>query len=398
MNVSVSARETVLSLWKSYLLSQLATDIMLGEVADGLYIERIDPASVRQMKKWYPHNAHEAAAADIGFSDDIEQVLDNLHEQPRSMHPYDTLLSRMSDDDIGNTLFDQIAAHTKRYPADMVTKSPYMAAIPASEETSGAITLGSYTYMPGEFFQTYHENFEPAAPFHYGTIGYFDKEVTVPVIYENGNVWMSIVVSEIESMRAPIEKAKGKVITYGLGLGYYPFMASEKENVESVTIIERNPDVIAVFKKVILPHFPHKEKIRIIQADAFQYIEQQKDGEYDIAFANFWDGFYDGLALYMDFVPRCEKFTKTDFDFWIEICFLDYFFRPAALEALMAAAAHPVTLAEDKKAVKKLQAAFAKFLSSDPITLRMEEDILSFLSNEYLIPKMRAFAEGYTKQ
>lgn len=71
---------------------------------------------------------------------------------------------------------------------------------------------------------------------------------------------MSLVMSEIESMEEPLRLARGKVITYGLGLGYYAFMAAQKETVDSVTIVEMNPSIIKIFNDVLLPQFPHKEK------------------------------------------------------------------------------------------------------------------------------------------
>lgn len=392
MNLSAAAKDAILSLRDSYLLSQLSTDIMLGEVAGGLYIERMEPSFAEQMKKIYPASAHEAAAVDIGFSDDIEETLEALHAGDPSMHPFDTLLARMTDDEIGDALFDAILSHTRRCPAREVTGSPYLSAVPLQERESGKVRLGSYTYMPGEFFQTYHDGFEPGAPFHYGTIGYFDEPVTVPVMYENGRVWMSIVESEIASMQRPLANAKGHVITYGLGLGYYPFMASEKEEVQSVTVIERNPDVISIFKSALLPHFPHREKIRILRDDAFRYIKTQKDGAYEYGFADFWGGLYDGLALYMDFIPHCKRFQETSFDFWIESCFLESFFRPAALQALMTCAGHSAAAVTGDRAAKKIQAAFAAYLLQDSLSLSSYDEVLAFLSNDALIPKVRAFA------
>ena len=68
--------------------------------------------------------------------------------------------------------------------------------------------------------------------------------------------------------------AFGNVLTFGLGLGYYAYMVSEKESVESVTIVEMNEDVIQLFKKYVLPQFKNAEKIKIIKADAFEYAQQ----------------------------------------------------------------------------------------------------------------------------
>lgn len=87
-------------------------------------------------------------------------------------------------------------------------------------------------------------------------------------------------------------------------------MASEKEEVESVTVVEMNRDVISLFKRNILPQFPNKEKIRIIEADAFAFIEKQEDGIYDTAFSDFWSGVDDGLDLYLRFMAKTARFAK----------------------------------------------------------------------------------------
>ncbi len=70
-------------------------------------------------------------------------------------------------------------------------------------------------------------------------IGYFDGEFEYPAILENNRLWMSITPNEIETMKEPIDRAVGKVLTYGLGLGYYAYMVSEKDNVDSITVVEK---------------------------------------------------------------------------------------------------------------------------------------------------------------
>ena len=60
---------------------------------------------------------------------------------------------------------------------------------------------------------------------------------------------MLITPNEIETMKKSISEATGNVLTYGLGLGYYAYMVSMKENVESVTIVEKDKEIIDLFKK-----------------------------------------------------------------------------------------------------------------------------------------------------
>lgn len=148
-------------------------------------------------------------------------------------------------------------------------------------------------------------------------LGTFDHRFRFPCIREDGTTWMSITPNEILTMKEPIEKARGKVITFGLGMGYYAFMASEKEDVESVTVVEREKDVIDLFSSFILPQFPHKEKIRIIQADAFDCVADLKDGDYDFCFADLWQGVSD-CVTYLRMKTACNRFQKMETSYWIE--------------------------------------------------------------------------------
>jgi spermidine synthase len=101
---------------------------------------------------------------------------------------------------------------------------------------------------------------------------------------------MSITPNEIETMKGPIDKALGNVLTFGLGLGYYAYMTSQKDNVESITVVESNEDVIDLFNKCVLPQFGNaQKKIKIIKADAFEYAQNYiYNGKYDFVFTDLW--------------------------------------------------------------------------------------------------------------
>ena len=89
-------------------------------------------------------------------------------------------------------------------------------------------------------------------------LGFFTSSFRFPAIYENDILWMSVTPNEINTMKEPIDNAFGKVLTFGLGLGYYSYMVSLKNNVESVTIVEKNQNVINLFNKHILPLYKTK--------------------------------------------------------------------------------------------------------------------------------------------
>jgi len=154
-------------------------------------------------------------------------------------------------------------------------------------------------------------------------MGFFDEPFEFLAVAEKGVTWMSITPNEIETMREAIDASHGRVITLGLGLGYFAYMASIKANVESVTIIETNPQIITMFQKYILPQFPSPEKIRIIRQDAFDYVAKtMTPSDFDFAFVDLWHGGEDGLPLYLQMKKWERKFPQTTFAYWLETSLL----------------------------------------------------------------------------
>jgi hypothetical protein len=145
-------------------------------------------------------------------------------------------------------------------------------------------------------------------------IGYFNEEYNYPAILENNREWMLITPNEINTMQVPIENANGNVLTYGLGLGYFAYMISLKENVNKITIIENNEDIINIFKKYLLPQFKFKNKIEIINDDALNYATKKLN--YDYVFVDIWHDPSDGIDLYLKFKKLEVKGIK--YDYWIE--------------------------------------------------------------------------------
>lgn len=145
-------------------------------------------------------------------------------------------------------------------------------------------------------------------------IGYFKKEYEYPSILENGRIWMLITPNEIETMKKPIKESHGNILTYGLGLGYFAYMTSIKSEVKTVTIIEKDKKVIELFQKHILPQFEHKEKITIINEDAYKYASTRP--KYDYVFIDIWHDPSDGVESY----KKLKKLERPDvkYSYWIE--------------------------------------------------------------------------------
>ncbi len=150
-------------------------------------------------------------------------------------------------------------------------------------------------------------------------IGFFDTDFSYPAVMEDGHEWMAIKPNETATIRFAVDAAHGKVVTFGLGMGYYPYLVHLKPDVESITIVERSAEVINLFRTHILPQFPNPEKVVIVQSDAFEYAEHKMLAEqFDYAFADTWRDVSDGLPMYLRMKKLEYLHPHTKFAYWVE--------------------------------------------------------------------------------
>lgn len=207
----------------------------------------------------------------------------------------------------------------KKIDTSIFENNPYYKKVKINAIKDGKYFLGNIKYYPYQSF-AYNDALVIDDDYYreISRIGYLDHEFPFAAISKDNVIWMSITPNEILTMAPSIERSYGKIITFGLGLGYYPFMCSLKDNVESVTIIEFDENIINLFKKHILPLFPNKEKINIIHADAFNYLKENNINElYDFAFMDIWHDGIDGLPLYIHF-KKFEENKRCKIEYWLE--------------------------------------------------------------------------------
>lgn len=149
-------------------------------------------------------------------------------------------------------------------------------------------------------------------------IGYFERDFRYPAVLENGREWMTLMPNETLTTLPSVDKCKGKVLTFGLGLGYFTYMASIKPEVSSVTVVERDESVIKMFKEHILPQFPNKDKINIVHSDAFEFADKHISDGWDHIFADIWHDPSDGCELYLRFKEYEKNVPEGTFSYWIE--------------------------------------------------------------------------------
>lgn len=204
----------------------------------------------------------------------------------------------------------------RKFEPSEFSKDPFIERVKIKEHRIGDYLLTNATYSRGEFFQ--YSMPDLRADTVVPKIGFFTGEVSFPAVYEGDIPWMSACPSEISSMSAQLKEVNGRVLVLGLGLGYFPFVAASKKEVESITVIEIQPEIIRLFKENILPHFPNPEKITVIKADAFSYLKTLKGGEFDCCFADIWEGQEDGAECYKKIKPFEAALPSTSFSYWIE--------------------------------------------------------------------------------
>ncbi len=150
------------------------------------------------------------------------------------------------------------------------------------------------------------------------SIGYFDTAFPYPAVLEGGREWMTLMPNETVTTAPAIAAAHGRVVTFGLGLGYFTFHAAEKPEVESVTAVELSEDAATLFRTEILPQFSHPEKVKVVVEDAFRFADTRLGEGYDFVFADIWHDAGDGCELYRRMKRYEEKYPQIEFYYWLE--------------------------------------------------------------------------------
>ena len=181
---------------------------------------------------------------------------------------------------------------------------------------AGAFELGYASYRPYELFVADDLRAYPDGAV-LPVLGYFTRPFAYPVLTENGRECMTATPNEINTIRPMAEAAHGRVLTLGLGLGYFAFRALLNPRVERVTAVERSADAIRLFRERILPAFPRPECLTILQADAFAAAPAlYQSGQYDFVFADLWHDAADGLPMY-ERLKQMEV-PGPEYRYWIE--------------------------------------------------------------------------------
>ena len=107
------------------------------------------------------------------------------------------------------------------------------------------------------------------------------KKLVIPAMVDGSNSICATSLDPIEknSIINRLSGAFGNVLVCGLNMGYSVFYLAQKKEVETITVVESNPDKIRFFNEVIRKHIPNSHKIKIIEKmpDSCQLTEEEKE-------------------------------------------------------------------------------------------------------------------------
>lgn len=102
------------------------------------------------------------------------------------------------------------------------------------------------------------------------------------------DTWMSLMPVEIESQQIGIGCASGDVAIFGLGMGWAAAASALRPGVRSVTVVERDAELIALHEALdLFGRLPDGagRKVRIVEGDAFGW---RPDRPIDLLMADIW--------------------------------------------------------------------------------------------------------------
>ena len=228
----------------------------------------------------------------------------------------------LNEEDIDEEFMEEyLLPSIKEINDDEYFNNPYLKTINIPHVQSGKYLLNHLAYRPYELFPLNDIIVDQNTYKEISQIGYFKHEVLYPFLGSEKEVWMSINPNEIMTMKKHIDSAKGRVLVLGLGLGYYPFMISNKDEVKEVIVIENDNSIINLFNKHLLNQFPNKDKIKIIKDDAFSYLFKEKERAFDMVFADIWHDANDGILPFIR-LKEIEGRLNIPFMYWLDTSLL----------------------------------------------------------------------------
>lgn len=170
-------------------------------------------------------------------------------------------------------------------------------AVPDSQSPCGKVKIESFTVTPQEARMA---NVRARSRYEMIKAGDYRRLII------DGDVVMSNTPMEILTNREFVSQARGKVLINGLGFGMVLEQLLLKDEVEHITVIEKDPRVIELVGK----HYENNPFVTIIEADALEY-KPPKGEKYDVVYHDIWtficgDNVDDMKLLHRRYGRKCD--------------------------------------------------------------------------------------------
>lgn len=107
-------------------------------------------------------------------------------------------------------------------------------------------------------------------------------------LVRDSKTWMSMTPMELESQEIGVRAAHGHVVVFGMGMGWSACVSALRPEVAAVTVVELDPDVLALHRDLdLFSQLPEsaRAKIRVEQGDALHW---EPDRTVDLLMPDIW--------------------------------------------------------------------------------------------------------------
>lgn len=118
----------------------------------------------------------------------------------------------------------------------------------------------------------------------------------------NGEVVMSNTGMEERTNRSFVSNAYGDILIGGLGIGMIIMAIQSKDNVKSITVVEKYQEVI----DLVASQLPFNDKVRIINADVFEW-KPERGQRFDCVYMDIWN-FINSDVYHEEMKPLKRKY------------------------------------------------------------------------------------------
>ena len=159
----------------------------------------------------------------------------------------------------------------------------------------------------------------------YPQIGFFDDYLKCLTIYDRDKVLYKFNPLVVNACIIPLDQINGKVACFGLGNGYFAYMAHLKDEVSEVIIYESDEDLIELFNKCMLDKFDYPDKVKIIKEDPYLFLKNKTSKLHvNYAFINSWPDLRSGVKDYPKFKKLEAIRPKIKYLYYLEQSILAY--------------------------------------------------------------------------